>query len=223
VPGYYLSSSVAQKVRGTGIPQVLLLVEPDALIGVPGFVWGGRYVGDEDSGQYPEPLFGYRTHLDPERRIALSGIGFGGRGTGDQRGASYSVSRIGAEAGMNVRMTGEARGFELHWIGSLSLTGVWASGKYCVDAAQKYAVDCPAPPKPPGPMQSASAEGAYFALASGVAADMGRHLDGIFHGARLALTAAGGTMPRVVARQQEGAEFYVSGGLSLTLGFGATR
>ena len=51
VPGYYLSSSVAQKVRGTSIPQVALLFEPDELIGVPGLVVGGRYVGDEDSGQ----------------------------------------------------------------------------------------------------------------------------------------------------------------------------
>jgi hypothetical protein len=222
VPGYYLSSSVARDVRGTSIPQVALLIEPHDLIGVPGLVFGGRYVGDEDSGQYPEPLFGYRNYLDGEKRISLSGIGYGGRGSGDQRGASYTLSRIGAEAGMNVRMTGEARGFELHWVGALSVTGVWASGDYCVDSAQRHAVDCPDPPAT-APKQSASAEGAYLALVTGVAGDIGRHFDGIFHGARLALTAAGGTMPRVVAREQQGAEFYLSGGVSLTFGFGATR
>jgi hypothetical protein len=53
-----------------------------------------------------------------------------------------------------------------------------------------------------------------------IAIDIGRRLKGEFHGGRLALMGGGGTLPRVVGGQQEGAKPYGAAGLSLTVGFG---
>jgi hypothetical protein len=70
---------------------------------------------------------------------------------------------------------------------------------------------------------SASASGIFPSGHVGVALDFARHLRAVFHGARLAIDLAGGTMPRVIGAEQGDAELYGAGGLSLTLGFGASR
>src|SRR5262245_20025527 len=102
LPGYYLSSAVQQESKGAAISQAAILVEPDSVIHVPGLIVGGRYVGDSNKGGYPEPMVGYRTFLDGEKRIAATAVGYATHGSGSARGASYAVTRGGAEAGVDL-------------------------------------------------------------------------------------------------------------------------
>jgi hypothetical protein len=60
-------------------------------------------------------------------------------------------------------------------------------------------------------------------LHAGVSLDFARHLASAFHGVRVALDAAGGSMPTVVGGEQDDAKWYGAAGLSLTLGFGASH
>jgi hypothetical protein len=55
----------------------------------------------------------------------------------------------------------------------------------------------------------------------GLALDVGSKLQSVFHGARLTLVGAFGTMPTVVNGAQESSSAYVTVGLSLTVGLGA--
>src|SRR5689334_20174167 len=57
MPGYYLSSSVAEKRKGAGIPQLLATIAPGKA--VPGLVVGGRAFG-ESGDTAVEPVVGYR-------------------------------------------------------------------------------------------------------------------------------------------------------------------
>jgi hypothetical protein len=220
VPGYYLSSGVQESPKGASISQLALLVEPDSVIKVPGLIVGGRYAGNSGNGGYPEPMLGYRTFVGEERRVAVSAVGYATHGSGSSKGASYEATRGGAEAGLEFRATPESKWFELHLLVDASLTGLSASGAYCIDAQQTYGVDCP---DPPTNARSASAGGVYPSAIGGISFDMGRHLDGEFHGGRLALTVGGGTMPRVVGYQQESAHAYAAAGLTLSVGFGESR
>src|SRR5437764_1223797 len=83
-----------------------------------------------------------------------------------------------------------------------ALPGVAAEGTYCVDAQGVYGVDCP--DKMPS-YQHSKAGGVYPAATGGLSVDVGRHFDGEFHGGRVELLVAGGTMPRVVGGTQESA------------------
>src|SRR5262245_14405612 len=58
MPAYHLSSSVS-KARGSAVPQVGLLIEPDRWVGFPGLVIGGRVFGDGPDSP-AEPMIGYR-------------------------------------------------------------------------------------------------------------------------------------------------------------------
>src|SRR5262245_58083568 len=77
IPGHYLSSGVLETPKGSPLSQVALLVEPDSIIGVPGLVVGGRYVGSSEKGGYIEPMVGYRTFVDADKRFAVSAVGYG--------------------------------------------------------------------------------------------------------------------------------------------------
>ena len=220
VPGHYLSAGVQRDPKGASIGQAALLVEPDSVIHVPGLIVGGRYVGSSTSGGYPEPMVGYRTYLGDDHMLAVSAVGYATHGSGTDKNASYSATRGGAEAGVDVRVTPEYEWFEVHLGATASLTGISAKGSYCVDSDRRYGVDCPDMPEP---RVDAKAGGLYPSGVGSVAIDIGRRLKGEFHGGRIALLGGGGTMPRVIGGQQEGAKAYASAGLMLTIGFGEGR
>jgi len=220
VPGHYLSAGVQAEPKGASIGQAAILVEPDSIIHVPGLIVGGRYVGSSTSGGYPEPMVGYRTYLGDNHMLALSAVGYATHGNGSRSNASYSATHGGAEAGVDVRVTPEYEWFEVHVGAAASLTGISAKGTYCVDADHRYGVDCPDTPEP---RIDASAGGLYPSGVGTLAIDVGRRFKGEFHGARVALMGGGGTMPRVVGGQQEGAKPYAAAGLTLTVGLGEGR
>jgi hypothetical protein len=220
LPGYYLSSGVTPDPKGSTVLQAMALFEPDDLIGAPGLVAGGRIVGDEDSGTYPELLVGYRRALDEIRRFSVGIFGYGSHGSASREGASYEATRAGAEAAFDLAATPEEHWISLHVFAGASLTGIWANGDYCIDAEGKYGIDCSNAPAT-RPRVSADAVGFYPALSGGLALHLGRHHESIFHGVRVAVHGAGGTMPRVVGAVQENPEAYGAGGLSITLGLGA--
>jgi hypothetical protein len=220
MPGHYLSAGVQAQPKGAGIGQAAVMIEPDSIIHVPGLIVGGRYVGSSTSGGYPEPMVGYRTYLGADHLLAVSAIGYATYGSGTRNGASYSATHGGAEAGIDFRVTPEFKWFELHLAAAASLTGISARGSYCIDADHRYGTDCPDPPQS---RVGASAGGLYPSGIGSIAIDVGRRLDGEFHGGRIALMGGGGTMPRVIGGQQEGAEPYAAAGLSLTVGFGEGR
>jgi hypothetical protein len=216
-PGYYVSSGVTEDPQGAPIPQLAALVEPDRWIGVPGLVAGARLVGTEDAGTFLEPLAGYRTGFG---RVSLGLVGYATRAGADDRDASLAYTRAGGEVGVDVRATPESRWIELHLVAGAALTALWADGRYCVDADSGLGVDCPEPPETPMPI-AASAEGLYPSAYAGAAVEVGRHLPSVFHGARLTVQVAGGTMPTAVSGVQEDATTYASVGFSLAVGLGA--
>lgn len=220
MPGHYLSAGVQADPKGAAIGQAAILVEPDSIIHVPGLVVGGRYVGSATSGGYPQPILGYRTYVGSDHMVAVSALGYATHGSGSRKNAEYSATHGGAEAGVDFRVTPEYEWFELHLGATASLTGISAQGTYCVDSESRYGVDCP---DMPTSRTTASAGGLYPSGVGLVAIDVGRRLKGEFHGARVALMMGGGTMPRVVSGQQEGAQPYGSAGLSLTVGLGEAR
>jgi hypothetical protein len=220
VPGYYLSSGARQSPQGAGLTQGSLLIEPDRLIHVPGLVVGARHVGDSDTPGYFEPLAGYRCFIDDNERLAATGVGYLTHATGSQDGASYSATRGGLEVGFDVRATPRNRGIELHGNASAALTGLSAHGQYCLDPALQYGETCSDPPVRLTPV---SVSGLYPSATAGLSLDFARHLAVFFHGGRLALVVAGGTMPTAIGGQQRSAHWYGSAGVSLMLGFGANR
>jgi hypothetical protein len=220
MPGHYLSAGVHETPKGAGIGQGAIMIEPDSIVRVPGLLVGGRYVGSSTSGGYPEPMVGYRSYLGSGNWLAVSAIGYATHGSGTNNDASYSATRGGAEAGIDLRVTPEFAWFELHLAASASLTGVSARGSYCLDTNRRYGVDCP---DSPDARADASAGGIYPSGVGSIAIDVGRRLNGEFHGGRIALLGGGGTMPRVVGGQQEGAKPYAAAGLSLTVAFGEGR
>jgi hypothetical protein len=177
-------------------------------------------VGDSAKGGYLEPMLGYRTRIGDDDRFAVSAVGYATHGGGDAKGASYSATRGGAEAAVELRATPESRWIELHVVGAASLTGVSASGTYCIDAQGAYGVDCP---DTMPTFRTAHASGVYPAAIGGLALDFGRHLRGEFHGGRVALTIGGGTMPAVPSGTQDKARTYGAAGLALSVGFGEGR
>ena len=216
LPGYYLSSAVQEEAKGTSIGQASILVDPDRWIDLPGAVIGGRYVGEDDNGGYPEGMLGYRAHVDGDKRLALGGLLYGTHGSGQSKRASYQAWRVGAELGSDFRVTPESHWLELHVFGSAALTALSAEGEYCLDAELRYGLDC-------GEMQipvSAEARGLYPSFDAGLGFEVARHLDSVFHGVRLDLQIGAGTMPTVVGAEQASARTYAALGGALSLGLG---
>lgn len=222
VPGCYLSSSAKSEPEGTPLPQVSGVFEPDSLIGVRGLFAGARYAGSSGTGATVEPLLGYRAFLDEDERFGLGTVAYGTYASADRQGASFEAARAGLEAGAGVRLTPRSQWVEAHALAGASLTFLDTEGRYCVGPDERFAVDCPEAPES-RVLVSGEAEGVYPAAHVSVALDFARHLRAPFHGARLAANLAGGTMPTVVSGQQRQATLFGSAGLSLTLGFGASR
>ena len=220
VPGYYLSTSVTEEPKAAVLPQVAGVFEPDELISVPGLLVGARYVGDSSSGGALEPLLGYRTFLDADKRFSLGALGFLAYASASGGAASFEAWRGGLTGGVDARITGASKYAELHANLGLTFTALDASGAYCVGVDGKYGVDCPDDVSQQSRI-SGAASGVFPSAHAGLSLDFARHLVGPFHGVRVAADLAGGTLPTVIAGEQHSAKLFGTGGLSLTLGFGA--
>jgi hypothetical protein len=222
VPGYYLSTTVTEEPKSAVLPQVAGVFEPDELISVPGLLIGARYAGDSSSGGALEPLVGYRTYLDDEKRFSLASLGFLAYASAGDKSASFNAWRGGLEAGVDARLTDPSKYAELHTNLGATFTALAADGTYCVGVDGKYGVDCPTDPSQQT-RTSGEASGIFPSAHAGLSLDLARHLQTPFHGVRLAVDLAGGTLPTVVAGEQHSAKLFGTGGLSLTLGLGANK
>lgn len=220
IPGYNLSQTTQPTPQSEALPQLLALLEPDELLGLPGLMIGGRYAGEGKAGASIEPLLGYRRYLDDDKIFSVAALGFGTYASASRDGADYQALRGGLELGADVRITPSSRWAELHGNIGFTLTGLDADGHYCLDSAHEYGSDCPDPPPEPMPV-AAHVSGFFPTGHAGLALDFGRHLKSTFHGVRLALDVAGGSMPRLRGGEQYHAQFFGNAGLSLTLGLGS--
>ncbi|MFO0564920.1 MAG: hypothetical protein U0263_04610 [Polyangiaceae bacterium] len=220
VPGYYLSDSVKSEGKGTTVAQAAVMAEPGELIGLPGLSVGGRFVGDDENGGYPEPMLRYRRGLDDRGVFSAGVLAHGGYGHGSASGASYEATSGGLEAAVDARVTPESQWLEVHFTGSLGLSGLDANGDYCLDANGRWGVDCD---ELSTNRTHAKASGFYPSVAGAIALDIARHLHGVMHGGRVALHGAVGRMPRVESAEQKDDKTYTAVGLSLTLGLGAVE
>jgi hypothetical protein len=202
------------------VGQAALLLDPGELLGLPGLVVGGRYVGSPETGGYPEPLVGYRAYIDHHQRTAVGGVLYGTYAHGTNKGASYKAGRGGAEAGVDWRATPRSEWLELHLLGSLSATGLSAIGHYCLDADGRYGADCPDTEANP---VGASVAGVYPASTGALSLVTGRHLGGVFHGATATISGAIGTAPALIGGAQATQRPYAGAGLTLALAFGAAE
>ena len=220
VPGYYLSNTTQEAPEGAAIPQGSLMIEPGEAIGLPGFAIGARYVIGQSSDGYLEPMLRYRQFVDDDKRFAASFVAYGAYASGDERGASFTAVRAGLEATADVRITEESRWLELHAIVTLGALGLFADGHYCIDRNGRYGIDCPEPGSPPGPEVDPTLRSVFPTGAAGIALDVARHLESVFHGGRITLMGGGGTLPHMVGGVRDGTRFYASGGATATLAFG---
>lgn len=216
VPGYLLSQTTQQDAKGYVVGQASGMFEPDKLIGVRGLAVGGRYVTGGDSAGYVEPMVSYRGHLDSHGVASGVAVAYGTHSEGSWDGADYSATQGGLELGADARLTPKSPWVEVHAFGSASVTGLDASGHYCVDASG-YGADCGDTDVPIAGRES----GFYPAGTVGLSLDFAQHLASVFHGGRLAIMAAGGTQPWAVNGAQRSARYYSSAGVTLTLGMGA--
>jgi hypothetical protein len=221
VPGYYLSSAVQEEPRGTSLEQIAVTFEPDRWLSLPGVFAGLRRAGADETHPATEPMVGYRTFVENERQLALAAVGYGTYASGQERGASYSAVRGGLELGADLRLTPISKVLELHAFAATALTGLSAEGTYCADADRRFGLDCEEPGNAALPRLSAEARGLYPAVSAGFALEFARHLDTFFHGGRLTLGGAAGTMPRVVGGEQVSASGYTAVELLLSLALGA--
>jgi hypothetical protein len=219
-PGHYLSSGVTDDPKGAGIPQLSALFEPDRVLGVPGLFIAGRISGTDEAGVIAEPMLGYRHAFDD--RFAASALLYGTHASHEDRGAKYSATRAGIELGVDLRVTPVSRWTELHVVAGAAATGLAADGEYCLDGQGMFGVDCPEPPAG-GTRVAVDASGIYPTGQLGVMFDLLRHRESAFHGARIGLIGAAGTMPTAVGGRQGDAEPFVSLGLLVTVGLGASR
>ena len=218
LPGYFLSGGVTDSSKGAGLPGLAGLFDLGDLIGLPGLAVGGRYVGEESSGPYPEAMLAYRRMLGSAKRFAGAVVGYGTHASGDDDGASYSATRLGTEVALDARLTPINRWFELHSVVRASATFVSADGTYCLDDNGQFGEDCADPPER---LTDTSVSGLYPAAYLGLAADFFRHRSGVLHGARFELGVAAGTRPRAEFADQVSAGGYFSLGASFTVALGA--
>lgn len=219
VPGYYLSSTTQEQPDRDLTAQASAMFEPNELIHVEGFSVGARAVGGGDSSAYLEPMVRYRRWIDASRRLAFAGVAYGTHAGGSSSGASYSMTHLGGEAGLDLRVTPTSSWAELHLSSGGSVSGLFASGDYCTNT-NGWGTDCP----DGGPADTyAEVSGAFPAIYGGASLDFARHLPIFLHGVRLAVFVAGGQMPAVRYGAKASRRGWDGGGLSLTVGVGAAR
>jgi len=167
-----------------------------------------------------EPTLGYRRSFDGG--ISIAGMGYGTKMKDTENGASYNATRLGGEAAVDAKLVELGSWSQLHVQGSVAATYIKSSGNYCYDVATGNGRDCAEDGSIP--MVDGALSGVFPSAAITLGLDVGRgRPTGVFHSARLAGMFAGGWMPRVVNGAQKSGDPYVSGGLSLTVGFGAAE
>jgi len=215
LPIYRLSTAARGEERhGDSIAQLSALFDPDELLGVPGLFIAGRAFG-KDGDTAIEPMLGYRRTMGT---LSLAGIGFGTKASGEANGASYEAIRAGGEAVLDAKIVQLGAVGEIHGQAALNATYVSATGQYCVDP-EGDGVDCAEDGSVP--RIDGELAGLYTAATLTLALDLYRTGGGVFHGARLGGMFAVGHMPRLIDGRQQKGDAYISGGFSLTLGFGA--
>lgn len=215
VPAFHLSSS-ASKPRGSGTGQAAVLLEPDRWIKAPGLVVGARIFGAGDDTPI-EPMIGYRRALGEDFAWAI--VGYGTSKRAKQKLASYHGFRMGAEVAADGKIVGITRWLSLHAQGSLALTRIVGSGKYCVDA-EGVGKDCNEEMPETNVFVNGELEGFYPSATAAIALDVGRHGSSWFHSFRFALMMSTGRMPHVEnGDQQDDSTYFAIGGLA-TLGIG---
>jgi hypothetical protein len=212
VPGFMLSDAT-HAVHGTPVGEVSGLVEPDTMVGIPGLVVGARQVGSEGNTVF-EPFAGIRRKLDDD--LSIAAIAFGTHGQGEASHASYEATRAGAEISADARVL-TSRFIDLHAQAAVSLTGLWASGTYCV-ATTGEGIDCNGDAN--DRVVDARLSGVYVGATTGLSLDLFRSQESVIHVVRLAAMLGFGAMPRVRDGKQEAGDAYVSGGMTLTVGLG---
>ena len=214
LPGYFLSDATADAdTRGTTVSQVSGFVEPGKLIGVENLAVGVRHVsGGDDSGHF-EPMLRYRHGLTDYFAVGVVGFGTHAKASYDQ--ASYSMTRGGLEAGLDLRIVPKNHWAELHLLGGASAMGLSAQGHYC-QRDDGYGTSCEGSPA----NASARIEGIYPSVFGGISVDLANRL-GFFHGLRAQALVATGTMPTVRFAEQMKAEGWSSFGLALSVALGA--
>ena len=220
LPGYFLSEATQQpksSQKGDPTGQVMALVEPDRLIEAPGLIIGARHWGDHGEVSI-EPFIGYRHRLDGDISLAL--IGYGTTMNGASRGASYSASRAGGELALDARVIAPARWLALHGQAAISATYLSADGTYCADSAG-FGVDCDEDGT--DRVVNGSLRGVFPAATASLALDFGRMPTSAFHSFRVALLGSVGVMPQLRDGVSTDGVRYVSLGLTLTLGLGASQ
>jgi hypothetical protein len=215
MPAYYLSAGAARDPEGAAVPQLLALFDPDHLL-LPGLIVAARGVSSAGAGSFIEPMLGYRANLTD--RFAGAIIIYGTHASGAQNSAHFSAGRFGGELQADVRVSGESRWAELHVGWGVSLTGLSGDGHYCVDA-DGYGTDCNFADHE----VDIHASGAYLAANAAVALELFRHHESWFHGGRVALGVAGGTMPTYRNGIQTDAAVYGAVGLTLSVAVGAAE
>jgi hypothetical protein len=215
-PIFRLSDAARGEDRnGKANPQLSALFDPAKLLGLPGLLVGARVWGTEDDTGI-EPMLGYRHAIDD--RISIAGVGYGTHMRADDNGAHYEASRAGGEAIADVRLADVASWLSAHAQGAAQVTYIKASGRYCYDGTSGDGKDCAEDGSVP--FSYAKLSGVFPAATLSLALDA--HVkDSWFHHARLAGMISTGWMPRLVAGDQRAGDPYVTGGVSLTIAFGA--
>jgi len=214
VPGYYLSQATSSDdSEGAALVQTSAFLEPGKLIGLEGLALGARAVGGDDDRGHLEPMLRYRHGLTDY--FAVGVVGFGTHAQGSHENASYSMTRGGLEAGVDLRAIPKNHFLEIHLLGGGSLTGLSATGRYC-QSNDGYGTDCGENPA----NAKAHVAGAYPSAFAGIALDVANHL-GPLHGLRAQGLVAAGTMPSVRFGEQGSAKSWTSLGLTLSLALGA--
>ncbi len=228
-PGGEITASIAPIFRlsdgasgedpdGNGNPQLGALFDPDRLLGVPGLFVAARLWGEHGDTSV-EPQLGYRHRLDD--RLSILGVGYGTKMSDDENGATYKATRVGIEGALDVKLVDLATWSSLHLQGAVQATYLKSSGRYCVDEATGNARDCSQ--DQPIPMIDGKVSGVFPAATVTLGLDILRKAKGAFHVARLAGMFSTGWMPRIVNGMEDSGEVYITGGVSLTIGFGAAE
>jgi hypothetical protein len=218
VSGFMLSDGAHADNAGRGTPlqQVSGLLEPGDLVGIKGLVVGARKAGNGGGDDIVEPFVGVRRTVAED--VSVSVIGYGTEAHGSDGGnANYDAKRLGAEVGIDDKLLG-TDAVSIHAQASVSATGIWANGHYCVDTTGD-GIDCNNDGH--DTVVNATVDGFYGAATAGLSLDLFRNPHGWFHVARLATMVSVGAMPRLNDGVQQTGDKFITGGATLTLGFGA--
>ena len=219
LPGYYLSEAVVEVPGAEPQKQGTVLIDLERYMGADtGLVVGGRLVGPSHDTQ-AEPILGVRQSLDRDGLVSLAGFLSGTHASATKERSHYEATRVAAEIGLDVQLTRRSQWLELHLVAGATGTYLDARGDYCMDEERRYGVDCDETQE----LTHATLSGIFPAATVGAAVHVARLRNSAFHGARMLLVFAAGSMPRVIAGEQTDAEAFTSVGLALSLGFGSRQ